>query len=282
MGAVLGIDAAWTEGNPSGVALAAEVRGRWACLAVAPSYDRFSALASGALADGGQWGPRPAGGSADVPALLAASKVLLERAGVQPTIDVVAVDMPLSPTPITARRAADNATSRALGCYKCGVHSPASGRPGALGAALTNACVKEGFPLAVSNGQRPRPALLEAYPHAVFVGLQVAYGGVPRAEAERCKYKVSRSGQFWPDLPIEGRLAFLLHNFREMHGLLGKVLAVPAIPLPLVAGTTLARLKPFEDGLDALACCVLGIGYLKGRATGLGDAQSAIWIPDNI
>ena len=38
MAAVLGIDAAWTTTNPSGVALVALVGERWRCVALAPSY----------------------------------------------------------------------------------------------------------------------------------------------------------------------------------------------------------------------------------------------------
>ena len=45
--AVLGIDAAWTEDNPSGVALIAKDLPPWRCLGVAPSYESYIELASG-------------------------------------------------------------------------------------------------------------------------------------------------------------------------------------------------------------------------------------------
>ena len=41
---VLGIDAAWTAHNPSGVALVQRAAEGWQCLALAPSYDAFLAL----------------------------------------------------------------------------------------------------------------------------------------------------------------------------------------------------------------------------------------------
>ena len=44
---VLGIDAAWTAHNPSGVALVQRAEQGWRCLALAPSYDAFLALAAG-------------------------------------------------------------------------------------------------------------------------------------------------------------------------------------------------------------------------------------------
>ncbi|HEU4735032.1 MAG TPA: hypothetical protein VFT22_44380, partial [Kofleriaceae bacterium] len=81
------MDAAWTAGQPSGVAL---VRGRaaaWRCLALAPSYASF-----GSQVD---WTARPRPGVADCSALLAACARI---AGAPP--DVIAIDMPLSTRPI--------------------------------------------------------------------------------------------------------------------------------------------------------------------------------------
>ena len=44
MRAVLGIDAAWTLTQPSGVAVAAELHDGWHLIAAAASYQRFQAL----------------------------------------------------------------------------------------------------------------------------------------------------------------------------------------------------------------------------------------------
>ena len=44
---VLGIDAAWTTHNPSGVALVQRTAEGWQCLSLAPSYDAFIGLAQG-------------------------------------------------------------------------------------------------------------------------------------------------------------------------------------------------------------------------------------------
>jgi hypothetical protein len=41
MRTILGIDAAWTGNEPSGVALVIERAGTWQCVAVAPSYSDF-------------------------------------------------------------------------------------------------------------------------------------------------------------------------------------------------------------------------------------------------
>ena len=44
---VLGIDAAWTVHQPSGIALVQNTAKGWSCLAFAPSYEAFIAQASG-------------------------------------------------------------------------------------------------------------------------------------------------------------------------------------------------------------------------------------------
>jgi predicted RNase H-like nuclease len=282
MTAVLGLDAAWTAGGTSGAALAAKVDGRWQYLAVAPGYGLFCDLAHGRIVEGGQWTAKPGGGGADAPALLQAAKVLLARAGCAGDVRAVAVDMPLAPTALPGRRAADNLAAGALARYGCGVHSPVPERPGLLGAALTAAFAARGYPLAVADGARPEPGLYEVYPHAELIALQMEAGGVARADVRRCAYKASRSTRYWPDVPKDGRIAFLLHNFEVIRDMLGQVLGLPAIPLPAAEGMTLAGLKPFEDGLDALACCAAGIRCLEGRARPLGDANGAIWIPKGI
>ncbi|MCT0225626.1 hypothetical protein [Synechococcus sp. CS-1328] len=47
---VLGLDAAWTAHQPSGVALVQEQGQRWHCLAVAPNYASFLTCAEGRAA----------------------------------------------------------------------------------------------------------------------------------------------------------------------------------------------------------------------------------------
>lgn len=282
MAAVLGLDAAWTPGGSSGVALAGHRDGVWRCLAVASSYDAFCALGGGRMPQGAQWrGTRP-GGTANVPALLDACEGLLTAAGCAGGLAVVAVDMPLARHPIVGRRPADNAAAKALAPYRCGVHSPSPIRPGPLGAALVAAFAAQGFSLATADGLRPVPALLEVYPHAEFIGLQREDGGQPRTPVRRLAYKASRSTRYWPQATREARLDLLLRTFDTIRTLLGRVMTLPDIPLPAARETTLAGLKPYEDGLDALACCATGIRYLEGRARALGDADGAIWVPEGM
>jgi hypothetical protein len=95
---VLGIDAAWTAHQPSGIALVQPTTTGWSCLAVTPSYASFLAQATGQT-----WTPKQkATGSRPEPAaLLQASKQLTGE-----EVSCVSADMPLATTPITSRRAA--------------------------------------------------------------------------------------------------------------------------------------------------------------------------------
>src|SRR5271166_1666627 len=89
--AVLGIDAAWTESQPSGVALAVEREGGWSLAAVEASYDHFLGRAKG-NAPGDE---RSRGSTPDAAALLGAARMICGR-----RVDLVAVDMPLARHPI--------------------------------------------------------------------------------------------------------------------------------------------------------------------------------------
>jgi hypothetical protein len=84
MRVVLGIDAAWTLIQPSGVALVAESAAGWRLIAVESSYQRFQALADKRQ----RTDMRPVGSPPDVPALLNAASELSGRP------DLIAIDCP--------------------------------------------------------------------------------------------------------------------------------------------------------------------------------------------
>ena len=143
---VLGIDAAWTMTQPSGVALARENASGWQLVAVESSYARFRERAEGLEPH------TPSGGEApDVGALPAACRQL---AGREP--DVVAVDMPLSREPIVGRRVSDRAVSSAFGARKAATHSPSALRPGALADALRADFAQWDLPCVRLPGSRRR------------------------------------------------------------------------------------------------------------------------------
>jgi len=156
---VLGIDAAWTEGQPSGVALIQRQGRRWRCLAVTPSYASFIEASPGTAVD---WEARPSPGRPDMNRIIAAAT---RMAGRRP--DVIAADMPLSTGRITGRRAADTLVSREFGARKCGTHSPSEVRPGPLSEQIRDGSRASGYALACAGtvpGAPPAPPGVDPHP----------------------------------------------------------------------------------------------------------------------
>lgn len=255
MRAVLGLDAAWTTTQPSGVALVVEqARGQWRCVRVAPSVESFCA----AQVD---WSERPRGGAIDVDRLLAALPSVQRL--------TVAIDLPVGKTAPLARRASDNAVTRAFGRFGCGTHSPTPERPGPLSVTLMKAFSARGLPVAAA-GDAPEGCLLEVYPHPAVMGLlQRSY---------RVPYKVSRAAQYWPGVSLRERTRRLVSELTALHGALSRRFRGVTMPRPPVA-TTLSALKRYEDALDALVCAFIGVEVIEGRGAAFGDETAAIWLP---
>lgn len=263
---VLGIDAAWTAHQPSGIALVQRTTTGWSCLAVTPSYEAFIAQASGQ-----PWDPqqKATGSRPDPAALLQASRQLAGAA-----VSCVSVDMPLATTPITSRRAADTAISSRFGPRGCAVHSPSAERPGVIADQLRADFTALGYPLYTNSSEQTGASLIECYPHVALLALL--------KRDYRLPYKVSRSGQYWKaeKLTRRERIGRLLEQFQAIKaGLDAHISGIPAfIPEPSEV-TTLSSLKPVEDMLDGLICAWIGIEHLEGRTVGLGDHTAAIWVP---
>jgi predicted RNase H-like nuclease len=270
MTSILALDPAWTEREPSGVALLTNSHGQWRCAGLSPSYSQFLDLADRKLVD---WTERPPGGAPDVTALIESAGRLL---GGQ-AVDVVTVDMPIATNEIHGRREADNAVSRAYGARGCSTHSPSSTRPGALGRRLSEQCAALGFSIATTTTDVGHtPVVAEVYPHPALLSLL--------HEEYRVEYKVSRSASYWRDerKSPEERKHLIVDQWRRVYDEIAK--SISAIDLPLPPTTTLAALsfrdlKRYEDSLDALICGWVGVKYLEGRCTAYGDETAAIWIP---
>ena len=249
---VLGIDAAWTAANPSGVALAAKTDGVWRLVAAAASFEDFMALASSDKGSG-------------VAALIIAATDL---AGRKP--DLVAVDMPMMDAPILARRAADNAVNRAYAGRGAGTHSPSALRPGAVGRALEAGLSTAGYPLATLD-IRP-PCRIEIYPHPALIELL--------GTSYRLPYKAGNTGKYWRGEPLAERRLRLYQVWATIVTALDGVLAGSAaslcLPAPMARGRSL---KSFEDRLDAVVAAHAGAMALDGKACAYGDAGSAVWVP---
>lgn len=258
--AVLGIDAAWTEREPSGVALVVDEGSEWTLLAVAPSYLSFGLQASRQSAVDRPWGSVP-----DVSALLKVAKDL----GGYP-VDLVAIDMPLSREPILARRVSDNLVSTAYGARQCGTHTPSAKRPGRLSDEFRHDFGSAGYPLQTS--ELCCPGIIEVYPHPALVELASA--------AKRLPYKHTKVRAYWSDLGPQDRRLKLLEVWKSVLSLLDTEIkgVTASLELPPISARGY-EMKAFEDMLDAIVCAWVGIRALEGDAMPYGDETSAVWIP---
>lgn len=261
MRTVLGIDAAWTATEPSGVALAKEIDTGWELVAAEDSYQHFVARAAGADVSG----TRPAGSMPPIADLVTACIALT---GQRP--DIVAIDMPLARSPIIQRRFADNAVSKAYGARKCGTHTPSATRPGSISDCLTSSFAEAGYSLA-TEAIIP-PCLIEVYPHPALVELMSA--------PERLPYKIAKMRSYWPSILVTERKQRLFTNWSSIVQRLDRQIAGAAerLQLPLLDAPNWA-LKSAEDMIDAAVCVWVGIAALDGHAQCFGDDDAAIWIP---
>ena len=263
MRAVLGIDAAWTSTEPSGVALCVEHPGGWRCAAVAPSYADFIALGQGRPVDWHR--PRIEGGTPEPELLLLAARGMAPQA----MVEVVAIDMPLSRREIVGRREADDAVSRAFGARGCGTHSPSASRPGQVSVSLRDGFRHAGLPLVTANSSSRVPAVLEVYPHTALLSLLDAPYRIP--------YKVSKVRKFWPQDSREARLGRVVEQWGVIVAALRAHVAID-LTIPETFPTA-SSMKRYEDAIDALVCAWVGIEYLTGNVSAFGDDDAAIWTP---
>lgn len=258
--AVLGIDAAWTLTQPSGVALVIGRRGEWRLVSVKESYQSFRARALE---------PQPGIGRIDgppePPMLLATALEICGR-----PIDLVAVDMPLAYSPIVGRRAADTAVSRSYGGRGCGTHSPSELRPGRISDDLRLSFANAGYSLCTEA--LATPGLIEVYPHPALVELASA--------SYRLPYKAGNVRRYWPPFNPSERRLLLYEQWRTIIGLLEMEIEGVSAALPDLAPNAMGReMKAYEDKLDAVVCAWVAVCALEGRAKPFGDDESAIWIP---
>jgi predicted RNase H-like nuclease len=157
--------------------------------------------------------------------------------------------MPLALSPITRRRAADDAVSRAYGARACGTHTPSAVRPGRISDDLRLGFAAAGYPLRTTA--IAAPSLIEVYPHPALVELAAAPTRLP--------YKAAKVGRYWPAVTPADRRARLLEEWRRIVELLeGRIEGVAAALPPPAADAPGHALKAFEDKLDAVVCAWVG------------------------
>lgn len=273
---VLGIDAAWGDTKPSGVAL---IRlcpdgGAWDLLAVAPSYNSFIDFANGRPV---QWGRQNAPYHLEPTNLLNAAERLL----CGNRVSVVSVDMPMSMEAIVGQRVADHLIAKDFVPMGCGPYTPTIDLPGQISVAMRNGFNRCGYQLAVGYAAGRTNSLIETYPHPVLLRLLNRNYRVPYKVDKRRDYLGGRHA--WPRaLNKAEKLDRLLEEFQDiLTGLRVEIRGIPFEFLPeRPYNGTFKGLKTYEDALDALVCAWVGAKYLEGNAMAYGDESSAIWVPN--
>jgi predicted RNase H-like nuclease len=258
--AVLGIDAAWTVKQPSGVAAAVGTAGGWRLAAVEASYDCFIACANG-VEPGAE---RPRGSIPSAADLLDAARRICGA-----PVGLVAVDMPMARRPIVGRRASDQAISSNYGAKRAATHSPNAERPGKISDPLRASFEASGYPLCTSE---PAKGLIEVYPHAALIEfLEAGY---------RLEYKGGKIAAYWRNDSPDARHQKLREVWaRIVEALETRMQGVRAAlppPAPEIRGW---RLKAYEDKLDAVVCAAVAIACMNGKAKAFGDENAAILVP---
>ncbi len=262
---ILGIDAAWSATQPSGVSLFGYDGKQWHCIAIAPSYQQFIELVSN---EDINWNIKPKNGLPVLQTLLNTASSLAKGQ----LVNVISVDMPLSKVKIKNRRIADNEISREFGGLGCAVHSPNTIRPGIIADQFRYDSGLAGFELSVVNNFNSTKALIEVYPHTALLKLlNIGY---------RHPYKVSKSKKYWPNATLEERKSKLLSSMQLILNKLQIEITGIRLKLPSVTDVpSLSYLKRYEDVIDALVCGWVGIKYLQGQCIVYGDSNAAIWTP---
>lgn len=255
---VLGIDAAWTDKEPSGVALLSIDEGNYIkAIKLARSYEEF-------CCDSINW-------NKDVNGSLPQYDKLLEFCNNnQLPVDLFALDIPISPVKITGRRESDSQISKKYGGYGAATHSPNEIRPGYISEIIFSQLKELGYEW---NGGRSK-SFIEVYPHTGIIELfHYNY---------RLPYKVQKRSKYWPNSSSEQRLRNIILNLNELRQNLVKYipnLAEKLHELSPYKTYSVKYLKGYEDLLDAIVCSLTGCFYLMNKAKGYGDRGSTIWVP---
>lgn len=261
---VLGIDAAWTETQPSGVCLLKDDSYECVILKLSSSYDGF-------IKGDDSIKLKPLGSKPEIDNLINACN--------GETIDCIAIDMPLSNQLIEGRRSSERTISSAYGGKGAATHSPTSERPGKISLDLVNDFKEVGYKLSLANDVIRENALIEVYPHASIIEyLELDY---------RLPYKVGKKNSYkaWKHLLPEERTKKIITNLNMLIERLGRSVSNVSDFIPILdieEDYNIWQLKAYEDMIDALICALTGLSYVTGNIRGYGEKDGTIWVPNKI
>lgn len=255
---VLGIDAAWTENAPSGVALISiDENETWEIVKIARSYDEF-------LEDEIDWTTKAYGSMPDL------SRLISYCESNDWDVDLVALDIPLSSEKIVGRRKCDDIISRIYGGRNASTHSPSPERPGKISEEIYEQLTDIGYSW---QGTLQEKSFIEVYPHVSIIEM-FNY-------TERLKYKVDRAASYWPNESPERRKFLLKMNLNELRSEIMDLVPNLSEHMPKLSlsENSTINLKGYEDTLDAVVCALTGCYHLNGETIRHGDEVAEIWVP---
>jgi predicted house-cleaning noncanonical NTP pyrophosphatase (MazG superfamily)/predicted RNase H-like nuclease len=256
----LGIDTAWTNAEPSGVAvLKYNEYKKYEIVRLGRSYEEF-------IKGNIDWNENVSGSAPDM-------KKIIDACSYDGyNISAVALDIPLSPFPITGRRAAEHLISVKYGRYGASTHSPNKERPGLISQRIFKQLKECEFNFAYKYEEEP--VFIEVYPHAAIIELLNLHKRLP--------YKVSKKCKYWPEASTEERNKKLIQNLNYLRNELSKWVPNIADYLhELNASEKYSNkyFKGYEDALDSIICAIVGCFYMDHEAEAYGDEKGAIWVP---
>lgn len=255
---ILGVDCAWTTKEPSGVVLIKNLQNKKAeLIKIGRSYNEF-------CSDEIKWQEPVKGAAPDFHALL---QYCSDNGW---DVDLLALDIPLSPNLITERRSCDNEVSKAYGAKGAAVHTPSELRPGRLAVEIYKQLEDAGYKW---NGDtNEEKVFIEVYPHASIIELlKLKY---------RLPYKVQKSKKYWPDASAEQRNNNIIENLSILKSVISEYITntdkLPNLNRNIIYPKRF--LKGYEDILDVLICAITGLFYFEGNIKGYGNTDERIWV----
>lgn len=257
---VLGIDAAWTNGNPSGVCLLTDDSFKREILRLSSSYEGFIKGIQDMAA-------KPLGAKPSISSLLEACEDYF--------VDCIAVDMPLSNELITGRRSSEKTLSEVYGEKGASAYTPNKDMPGEMALDIVNQALESGYRLSLVGQIIEEKPLIEVYPHASIIEyLDLDY---------RLQYKVDKRNTYsdWKELEPLDRKKRLITNLNLLIERIGYSIVNVDEYLPLLdvdGDYKIWQLKAYEDMIDATYCALTGLSYISGNITGYGGSDGTIWV----
>lgn len=152
---VLGIDAAWTVTQPSGVCLINSEDG-YKC-----NLERIASSIYGFINKQEGLFSKPTGQKISLKKILEACK--------ETNVQCIAVDMPLSEKLITGRRSCERSVSKIYGSKSAATHSPNINRSGEISLHLVQEADELGFKLSLLGQVEKDSCMIEVYPHTSII-----------------------------------------------------------------------------------------------------------------